>query len=137
MRQTAYLFECISQFVYIERMEKTTSVFSALSDPIRLRSLALIVRHGELCVCELVAALDLPQPKVSRHLAVMREAGLLRDRRDAQWVLYALSPDLPTWVVPVIEAAVAAVEKETVYGKDAKRLARAERPARSRCGAVA
>jgi ArsR family transcriptional regulator len=115
-------------------MDKTTAIFSTLADPSRLRALALIAKHGELCVCELVAALDLPQPKVSRHLAVMRDAGLLRDRRDAQWVLYALSPDRPAWVSAAIEAAVAGVELEAVHVKDAKRLARAERPARTRSG---
>ncbi len=118
-------------------MEKTTVVFSALSDVIRLRALALIAKHGELCVCELVAALDLPQPKVSRHLAVMRDAGLLRDRRDAQWVLYALSPDMPKWAATVIDAAVKAIDREPLHIKDAKRLARADRPARIRCGTAA
>lgn len=118
-------------------MEKATIVFSTLADPIRLRALALIAKHGELCVCELVAALDLPQPKVSRHLAVMRDAGLLRDRRDAQWVLYALSPGRPAWVSAVIDAAVAAVANEALHGKDAKRLARADRPLRMRCGKAA
>lgn len=118
-------------------MEMATTVFSTLADPIRLRALALISKHGELCVCELVAALDLPQPKVSRHLAVMRDAGLLRDRRDAQWVLYALSPDMPEWVSGAIEAAVAAVESEALHIKDTRRLARANRPARMRCGKAA
>ena len=118
-------------------MEKTIAVFSTLAEPIRLRALALIAKHGELCVCELVAALDLPQPKVSRHLAVMRDAGLLRDRRDAQWVLYALSPDMPEWVSAVIKSAVSALDNETVHIKDAKRLARAERPALTRCGKAA
>ena len=118
-------------------MEKARIVFATLADPIRLRALALIAKHGELCVCELVAALDQPQPKVSRHLAIMRDAGLLRDRRDAQWVLYALSPDMPEWVSAVIKAAVSAVDRETVHIQDARRLARAERPALTRCGKAA
>jgi ArsR family transcriptional regulator len=114
-------------------MQSATTIFATLSDPIRLRALALIAEHGELCVCEVVAALDLPQPKVSRHLAVMRDAGLLRDRRDAQWVLYALSPDVPAWISAVTTAAVAAMENEPLHFKDSKRLARANRPRRMRC----
>lgn len=118
-------------------MESITTVFSTLADPIRLRLLALIAKHGELCVCELVAALDLPQPKVSRHLAVMRDAGLLRDRRDAQWVLYALSPNTPEWAATAIEAAVSATASEPAHKKDTKRLARADRPPRMRCSTAA
>ncbi len=118
-------------------MNQTTTIFAALADPIRLRSLALISAHGELCVCELVAALDLPQPKMSRHLATMRDAGLLRDRRDAQWVLYALRPDLPQWMEEVVRAAVSAIAREATCMADAKRLARMRRPARIRCSRAA
>lgn len=118
-------------------MENATTVFGTLADPIRLRALALIAKHGELCVCEVVAALELPQPKVSRHLAVMRDAGLLRDRRDAQWVLYALAPDMPAWTAAAIKAAVAAVEGDPLHNKDIKRLAKSERPRRARCGKAA
>ncbi|ELU10710.1 hypothetical protein CAPTEDRAFT_61490, partial [Capitella teleta] len=55
--------------------------FKMMADEVRLRSLLQIARQGELCVCELVAALDEPQPKVSRHLAQMRNHGLLSTRR--------------------------------------------------------
>ncbi|MDX2205034.1 MAG: metalloregulator ArsR/SmtB family transcription factor [Hyphomicrobiaceae bacterium] len=137
MRRNVYTLERIYGRTYISEMEKATTVFSTLADPIRLRALALIAEHGELCVCELVEALDLPQPKVSRHLAVLRDAGLLRDRRDAQWVLYALSPDLPAWVALAIDAAVAALENDALHLKDARRLARANRPQRMRCGKAA
>jgi len=137
MRETEYAIERISELMYMGHMEMATAVFSALADPIRLRAAALIAKHGELCVCELVAALDLPQPKVSRHLAVMRDAGLLRDRRDAQWVLYALAPTAPRWAVMAVEAAIAALEGETLHVRDTKRLARADRPQRLRCRNVA
>ncbi|MEQ1717729.1 MAG: metalloregulator ArsR/SmtB family transcription factor [Hyphomicrobium sp.] len=118
-------------------MESATTVFATLADPIRLRCLALIATEKELCVCELVAALDLPQPKISRHLAVMRDAGLLRDRRDAQWVLYALSGEMPDWARAAVEAAVAAIRNDSLHTKDRKRLARSSRPARVRIGQVA
>lgn len=117
-------------------MEAATTLFATLADPIRLRCMALISGEGELCVCELVAALDLPQPKISRHLAVMRDAGLLRDRRVAQWVLYALAPDIPSWSRAAIRAAVAAVQAEPQHAKDLKRLRRAERPLQEQVGRV-
>ena len=113
-------------------MHTPTTVFATLADPIRLRCLALIAGERELCVCELVAALDLPQPKVSRHLATMRGAGLLRDRRDAQWVLYSLAPDMPAWARAAVNAAVAALSDDGQHAKDRKRLARASRPTRAR-----
>ncbi len=55
-------------------MEPST-LFKALSDPTRLRCITLLSSHDELCVCELTQALDLPQPKVSHHLAALRKAG--------------------------------------------------------------
>jgi len=72
------------------------TLFEILVDPTRRRILALLVERGELCVCELIAALDEIQPKVSRHLAVMKEAGLVTARREGTWMHYRLAP-LPKW----------------------------------------
>lgn len=74
------------------------SVFRALSDGFRLAALMLIRSQGELCVCELTEAFDLPQPKVSRHLASLRDAGLLQTERRGQWVYYSLHAQMPDWV---------------------------------------
>ncbi|MEP0072894.1 MAG: metalloregulator ArsR/SmtB family transcription factor [Marinomonas sp.] len=71
--------------------------FKALADDTRLRCLLLITQSTELCVCELMEALNETQPKVSRHLAQLRKSGLLSDRRQGQWVFYKLHPDLPEW----------------------------------------
>jgi len=65
-------------------------MFRACSDPTRLRILALL-RDGELCVCDLVEVLQLPQPTVSRHLSYLRRAGLVRAREERSWNFYALS----------------------------------------------
>ena len=65
-------------------------VYKAASEPIRLRILALLA-HGELCVCHVHGLLDAPQPTVSRHLAVLRHAGLVAARRDGSWVHYSLT----------------------------------------------
>lgn len=82
-------------------------VFKCLSDETRARATLLITREGELCVCELVCALDDSQPKVSRHLAQLRACGLLLDRRQGQWVYYRLNPELPEWVRGVLELTLA------------------------------
>ncbi|MCY1545728.1 Arsenic resistance transcriptional regulator ArsR1 [compost metagenome] len=83
-------------------------VFKALADDTRTRIALLVAREGELCVCELTAALSLSQPKISRHLAQLRNAGLLSDRRQGQWVYYRLHPQLPAWVSTLLEQALAA-----------------------------
>lgn len=75
----------------------TLTFFKCLSDATRLRSLLLICQMDELCVCELTAALDESQPKISRHLAQLRQCGLLQDERRGQWVYYRLNADLPEW----------------------------------------
>jgi ArsR family transcriptional regulator len=77
-------------------------VFKCLSDETRVRATLLIANQGELCVCELMCALDNSQPKISRHLAQLRSSGLLLDRRQGQWVYYRLNPDLPDWVHEIL-----------------------------------
>jgi ArsR family transcriptional regulator len=71
-------------------MKNLAQTFKALSDETRLRILALL-SAGELCVCDLMAALDLPQSTVSRHLAYLRNAGLVDDQRRGVWMFYRLS----------------------------------------------
>lgn len=75
----------------------TQATFDALADAIRRRILALLTEQGELCVCELSAALDEVQPKVSRHLGVLRDAGVVLPRREGTWMFYRLADDLPAW----------------------------------------
>jgi ArsR family transcriptional regulator len=65
--------------------------FQALSDPTRLQLLARL-RHGERCVCDLMDVLDAAQSRLSFHLRVLKEAGLVSDRRDGRWVYYSLIP---------------------------------------------
>lgn len=87
-------------------MLNPAAVFKCLSDETRARATLLITREGELCVCELVCALDDSQPKISRHLAQLRASGLLLDRRQGQWVYYRLNPELPAWVRSVLETTL-------------------------------
>jgi ArsR family transcriptional regulator len=70
-------------------MKELVSVFKALSDETRLRILKLLER-GELCVCDIVAAFDTIQPRVSFHLAALKAAGLVTDRREGKWMHYRI-----------------------------------------------
>jgi len=81
--------------------------YKCLADDTRLRCLLLIHLEEELCVCELMTALDEIQPKVSRHLAQLRKCGLLIDRRQGQWVFYRMNPDLPKWALQVLAETAA------------------------------
>ena len=76
--------------------------FKCLSDETRLNIVTLVTENKELCVCDLTEKLQLSQPKISRHLALLRSSGLLQDRRQGQWVYYSLNPNLPTWCIDVL-----------------------------------
>ncbi len=80
-------------------------LFKNLSDETRLGIVLLLREMGELCVCDLCTALEQSQPKISRHLAMLRESGLLLDRKQGKWVHYRLSPHIPSWAAQVIEQA--------------------------------
>lgn len=80
-------------------------LFKCLSDETRLLATLLIFKVGELCVCELMEAMDDSQPKISRHLAQLRVCGLLTDRRQGQWVYYSINKVLPEWIIGALESA--------------------------------
>jgi ArsR family transcriptional regulator len=84
--------------------------FAALADPTRRRILTLLQEGGERCVCVLYETLDLPQPKVSRHLGVLRAAGIVATRREGLWIHYRLHPDLPDWARSVLAAVAESTE---------------------------
>ncbi|WP_368501375.1 metalloregulator ArsR/SmtB family transcription factor [Oceanobacter sp. 5_MG-2023] len=81
--------------------------FKAMADDTRLQSLLLIADRGELCVCELMTALNESQPKISRHLAQLRKNNILKDRRQGQWVYYQLHPLMPSWARDVLHITFA------------------------------
>lgn len=89
-------------------MIKAEGFFKALADGTRLRLLLLLLDEDRLCVCELVHALDTHQPRISRHLAQLRDLGIVQDERRGQWVYYRLSPALPEWAHSILEAAARA-----------------------------
>lgn len=87
-----------------------SQLFKLLSDETRLHSVTMIAKHNELCVCELTEALGISQPKLSRHLAQLRQSGLLQDRRQGQWVFYRLADDINSDYRQIIEQSVQAIE---------------------------
>lgn len=104
--------------------------FTALGSDIRLRCLLLLEQEGELCVCELTHALNESQPKISRHLAHLREWGLVLDRRDGLWIHYRLHPELPAWASEVLHTSRTGLESGDPYTTDRQRLtAMPNRPA--------
>ena len=110
------------------------TLFQLLSDPTRLRCLLLMQSEGELCVCELTHALNLSQPKISRHLAALRDAGVVNSRRQGQWIYYRLHDALPAWARAVIDATAAGVAGESPFVDDRAALAgMANRPGASCC----
>jgi ArsR family transcriptional regulator len=74
-------------------MKHYAQIYKALADPIRLRIILLLQAEGELCVCDLMAVLGLPQSTVSRHLAYMKRSCLVETRRSGIWMHYRLSPE--------------------------------------------
>lgn len=91
--------------------------FKCLSDPTRLDILKIILARQNVCVCEITEILQLSQPKISRHLALLRNLSILLDERKGQRVYYRLNPDLPEWVNAVLN-----VLNDEVLNKSASNL---------------
>jgi ArsR family transcriptional regulator len=87
------------------------AVLAALAEPTRLAAVKILADGSEHCVCELMKRLDASQSRMSRHMQILKQAGVVTDRRDAQWVRYRISPALspPTRAIlnAVLEAAAA------------------------------
>jgi ArsR family transcriptional regulator len=110
------------------------SLFSALAHETRLRCLMLLVQQDELCVCELTYAIGAAQPNVSRHLAKLRELGLVSDRREGLWIHYRIHPELPDWVRAVLQATAEGGERRSPFATDEETLsAMPNRPEAPRC----
>lgn len=113
---------------------RPTEFFAALANDTRLRCLVLLMQHDELCVCELTHAIGAAQPHVSRHLAQLRELGLVSDRREGLWVHYRIHPQLTDWARHVLEETAAGVRDSTPFNADAQALRQMpNRPLAQRC----
>ncbi len=100
----------------------TVEILKALAHETRLRVLHLLLEQQSLCVCDLLAILELPQSTISRHLRILRDQRLVTDYRENQWVHYEISRDLADdWLV-MIEKLVVQASKEIHFIKDLARL---------------
>jgi ArsR family transcriptional regulator len=108
-------------------MNELATVFKALSDEARLRILNLLFLTGELCVCDIEATTGFTQTKVSRHLAYLRSAGLVEDRRHGLWMLYSIARPKNEEHRELLECLKSILEHNTVASRDARQLARSIR----------
>lgn len=88
-------------------MIRSVRVLAALAEPTRLAAMAILSDYGEHCVCELMDRLDATQSRMSRHMKILKDAGLVTDRRDAQWVRYRRNKAMPEVIAAVVDAALA------------------------------
>ena len=100
----------------------TDTLFRMLADETRRRVLLLLAAEGELCVCELTHALGLSQPKISRHLAHLREAELLLTRRVGQWMYYRIDPRQPDWAQAILLQMLDGNRHAAPYAADHARM---------------
>ena len=98
-------------------MEDLLRLFKALSDETRLRTLKLL-EDGELCVCDIAEALNIPQPNISFHISMLKDSGLIKDRKEGRWVYYSLNlSDLFVQLL-VLGVSERAVDSKTIYDKE-------------------
>jgi ArsR family transcriptional regulator len=93
-------------------LESEARIFQAMADPCRLKILSLL-REGELCACEIEVGVDRPQSSTSHHLSILKEAGLIRERKDGRWSKFRLSEGAIIEILNLI--------KHMIEDKDEKR----------------
>jgi len=103
-------------------MKNIATMFKSLEDETRLRIMSLLLSVNELCVCHIIEVLQLPQSTVSRHLATLKNAGWLKDRRAGVWIHYSIDPDLSATHQTVIETLRTILEHNDTARTDQKRL---------------
>ena len=110
-------------------------VFRALSDETRMRMLELLC-EGELCVCEIMQALEISQTRASRNLGILRDAGLLKDRREGQWVHYSVNREVAREYLKLLELVTSLLKEDETIVADKNRLKEAVkigRPGKGMC----
>ncbi|RKZ77774.1 MAG: transcriptional regulator [Gammaproteobacteria bacterium] len=130
-----YIYFLICSFKDVISLDiQADDVYSVLSHPMRLRALILIKQVDELCVCELTHSLELAQPVISRHLAQLKEAGLLQSRRQGLWIYYRINNDIPEWVTRLIQITSDGIASTSPYKDDLVALNKmSDRPNQTCC----
>jgi len=101
-------------------MRPLASLFKALSDETRLAMLSLLIRRGELCVCDFIEVLGISQSKASRHLRYLLNAGFVRDRREGVWVYYRIDSAVGGEARDVLRAAESVLRKSSLPDLEAR-----------------
>ncbi len=94
----------------------------ALSDPLRVRLTYLLSQVEQVCVCHLVATLNVPQSTVSRHLAILRNAHIVQATRQGTWMHYQLEPILDPWQAQLIQSLTTFAQTDTTLQQDLEKL---------------
>lgn len=115
-------------------VSKVDTMFRAFGDRTRLRILHML-RGGELCVCDIVRVLRVPQPKVSRHLAYLRKAGLVTARKQGLWSYYELAPARDAFHAKLLECLGCCFGSVPELAKDARHVGRMRCTGEDRAGA--
>jgi len=102
-------------------------LFGLLGDQTRLRCLALLMDVEELCVCEFIEILQLTQTKISRHLSLLRLAGIVVDERRGLWIYYRLNPNLPLWAKDVLKTTASIIHNQEPFFSDKSKLSKEDR----------
>jgi ArsR family transcriptional regulator len=89
-KQIQRLKELMKSLPYDDQFEEYSGKFKSLSDPTRLKILYLL-SNGELCVCEIICALDKPQSSISHHLTILKKSGFIKGRKEGVWIYYSLT----------------------------------------------
>ena len=103
-------------------MKTITQLFKSLSEPTRIRIIWLLQEEGELCVCDLMQVLDLPQSTVSRHLAYLRNAYIINDQRKGVWMHYRLTGNVNELSTEILNALKSAAKRSPQAAKDSSYL---------------
>jgi len=101
---------CITTRLDETQIKAEAEIFKAMADPCRLKILSLL-REGELCVCEIMVAVDRPQSSTSHHLSILKDAGLIKERKDGRWSRYRLSEGAVIEMLNLVK-----LMKEAKYG---------------------
>jgi ArsR family transcriptional regulator len=115
-------------FKYIggNKLQELLKIFKALGDETRIRLLKLLEQR-ELCVCELMQALDMTQSRVSRNLGILKNAGLVKDRRDGLWVHYSLNNEVEPYIKAILEMMKISCNDDKVIKADILALSKAKK----------
>jgi ArsR family transcriptional regulator len=107
-------------------LQELVKIFKALGDETRIRLLKLLEQR-ELCVCELMQALEMTQSRVSRNLGILKNVGLVKDRRDGLWVHYSINDEAKPYIKELLEMLKKSCNDDKIIIKDLGELSKAQK----------